>query len=211
MLSAEFEMKELGKAKRILGMDINKNRSKGKLFLSQQGYIKKVVEKFRMHESKPVSTPLGQHDNLSTKDAPNSDEERERMRLIPYSNGMGSIMYYMVCSRPDLAYVVNMVSRFMTNLRPKHWGALKWVFRYLNDSLSSSLKFKRKMKSEEPIKGYTNSNFAGNISTRKSLFAYVFTFFGTVVSWRSVLQLVLALSTTEAEFIALTKAVKEAR
>ena len=51
--------------------------------------MKKFVEKFRMHESKPISTPLGQHDKLSTKDAPNSDEERERMRLIPYSNGMG--------------------------------------------------------------------------------------------------------------------------
>ena len=151
MFSFEFEMKELGKAKRIPRMDINITRSKGELFLSQQGYMKKVVEKFRMHESKLVSTPSGQHDKFSTKDAPNSDEEREKMALIPYSNGVGSIMYDMVYSKPDLAYAVNMVSRFMTNPRPKHWEALKWVFRYLNGSLSSGLKFKRKMKSEEPI------------------------------------------------------------
>jgi len=111
--------------------------------LSQQGYMKKVVEKFKMHESKPVSTPLGQHDKLSTKVAPNSDEERERMTLIPYSNSD--------------TYVVNMVSRFMIDPGPTHWGALKWVFRYLNGSLSSSLKFKRKMKSEKPIRGYTDS------------------------------------------------------
>ncbi|RDX81638.1 hypothetical protein CR513_37649, partial [Mucuna pruriens] len=106
------------------------------------------------------------------------------MALVPYASSVGSILYGMVCSRPNLAYAMNVVSRFMADLVPTHWGALKWILTYLNGSLSSSL--------------------------RKSLSSYVFTLFGTVVSWRSVLQSVIALSTTQVEFITLMEGVKEA-
>ncbi|RDX64244.1 hypothetical protein CR513_57222, partial [Mucuna pruriens] len=90
-------MKELTEAKRILGMDIGKNRSKGELFLSQQGYMNKVVEKFRMHESKHVTTPLRQHDKLSIKHDPSTNEERDRMTPVPFASGVCSIMYGVVC------------------------------------------------------------------------------------------------------------------
>nr|XP_012570563.1 uncharacterized protein LOC105851982 [Cicer arietinum] len=119
-LSNEFEMKELEETKRILGMDIKRNKMKGKLFLSQAGYLKKVVTKYRMHEARHVTTPLGQNFKLSMQDSPKTDEERQRMSTIPYSSGVGSIMYGMICSRPDLAYVVNVVSRFMTDPRALH-------------------------------------------------------------------------------------------
>ncbi|RDY05566.1 hypothetical protein CR513_10577, partial [Mucuna pruriens] len=82
-LNSKFEMKELGATKKIFGMDINRNRSHGELFLSQQGYIKKVVEKFRMHQSKPITTPLGKHDKLSIKHGPSVIEERDRMAEVP--------------------------------------------------------------------------------------------------------------------------------
>lgn len=189
-------------------MDISRDRSKGELFLSQQGYMTKVVKRFRMHEAKPVTTPLGQHDKLSLKQAPRTDEEKEKMQSVPYVSAIGSIMYGMVCSRPDLANAVNMVSRFMADPGLPHWSALKWILRYLNGTLSSGLKFKRKDRREEAIVGYVDSDYAGN--TRKSLSGYASTLFGNVVSWRLVLQSVVALSTTQAEFIALTEAFKEA-
>ena len=119
-LNGEFEMKGLGPAKRVLGIDIFKNRDKGELFLFQLSYLKKVVERFRMSNSKTVSTPLGHHTKLSIKQCPQSEDEKQEMDSTPYASGVGSIMYKMVCSRPDLAYVVSIMSRFMANLGIVH-------------------------------------------------------------------------------------------
>lgn len=145
-LNSEFEMKDLGNAKRILGMDIVRNRKKVELLLSQQGYLRKVVERYRMHQSKPVSTSLGNHTKLSITQAPSNDTERRRMDSIPYASGVGSIMYGMVCSRPDLAHAVSIVSIFMADPGKAHWEALKWVLRYLNGSLNSGFMSRRQLK-----------------------------------------------------------------
>jgi len=96
-------------------MDIMRDRNKGELFLSQKGYLRKVVERFRMKDSKVVGTPLGHHTKLSIKQCPQSNEEKSKMEGTPYASGVGSIMYGMVCSRPDLSYAISVISRFMAN------------------------------------------------------------------------------------------------
>ena len=136
-LNTKFEMKDLGSTRRILGIDIHRDKAKGELLLSQRNYLKKVVEKFRMHQSKPVSTPLGHHTKLSVTQAPETTEERSKMNQTPYASGVESIMYRMICSRPDLAHVVSMISRFMGDPGSAHWEALKWTLRYLNGSLKA--------------------------------------------------------------------------
>ena len=125
-LSSEFEMKDLGKAKRILGMEIIRDRKNKKPFLTQSTYLRKVVQKFNVHEAKEVSIPLGQHFKLSAEQSHSTPKEVSDMATIPYSNGVGSIMYNMVCSRPDLAHTISVVSRFMENTGRIHWEALKW-------------------------------------------------------------------------------------
>ena len=132
-LNCEFEMKELGPTKKILGIDIMRNREKGELSLSQLSFLKKVMDHFRMSNSKTVSTPLGRHTKLSIKQYPQYES-------TPYASGVGSIMYGTVCSRPNLAYAVSIVSRFMANLRIVHLQALKWILRYLIGSLKGGLK-----------------------------------------------------------------------
>ena len=127
-------MKDLGPTKRVLGIDILRNRDKGELFLSQLSYLK-VVERFRMSNSKTVSTPLGHHTKLSIKQYPLSKDEKQVMESTPYASGVGSIMYGMICGRPALAYAVSIVSQFMANPGIVHWQALKWVLRYLDGSL----------------------------------------------------------------------------
>ncbi|CAJ2636069.1 unnamed protein product [Trifolium pratense] len=209
-LNGEFEMKDLGNAKRILGMDILRDRSKGELFLSQHDYLKKVVERFRMTDSKVVNTPLGHHSKLSIKQCPQSEDERKKMESTPYASGVGSIMYGMVCSRPDLSYAISVVSRFMANPGQVHWQALKWVLRYLNGSLKGGLKYTRTDPGRDALEGYVDADYAGNIDTRKSLSGFVFTLFGTAVTWKANQQSVVALSTTQAEYIALVEGVKEA-
>ncbi|KAG8488852.1 hypothetical protein CXB51_016759 [Gossypium anomalum] len=114
-LSKEFEMKDLGPAKKILGMEILRDRKASKLYLSQKGYIEKVLCRFNMQSAKPVSTPLAAHFRLSSALSPQSDDEIEYMSHVPYSSAVGSLIYAMVCSRPDLSYAVSAVSRYMAN------------------------------------------------------------------------------------------------
>ncbi|KAE9603853.1 putative RNA-directed DNA polymerase [Lupinus albus] len=109
-LNNEFEMKELGAAKKILGMEIHRDRQADKLFLSQQKYIEKVLERFSMNDCKPVSTPLSAHFKLSSDLCPHIEEEMEHMSHFPYASAVGSLMYAMVCTGPNLAYAASMVS-----------------------------------------------------------------------------------------------------
>ena len=160
-------------------------------------WIKKVVERFRMHLSKPVSTPLDHHTKLSVTQALEIVEERSKMDQTPYANGVGSIMYGMVCSKPDLAHAVSMISRFMGDPGSAHWVDLKWTLRYLNGSLQAGLRYK-KIAHKEAIIGYVDADFVGNVDTRKSLTGYVFTLYGTAISWKASQQSVVSLSTIEA-------------
>jgi hypothetical protein len=108
-------MKDLGAAKKILGMRITRDRKNHKLTLSQGEYTEKVLERFRMQNAKPVSTPLASHFKLTKEMCPKTQEEIEYMSRVPYSSAVGSLMYAMVCTRPDIAHVVGVVSRYMNN------------------------------------------------------------------------------------------------
>jgi ATP-binding cassette subfamily B (MDR/TAP) protein 1 len=115
-------------------------------------------------------------------------------------------MYAMVCTRPDIAYAVGVVSQFMTNLGEAHWNAVKWILRYLKGTSRSCLRFG----SGEPVlQGYTDADYAGCADSRKSTSGYMMTYVGGAVSWQSRLQKCVSLSTTDAEYIAAVDACKE--
>ena len=132
-------MKDLGAAKKILGMEIIRERKSGKLYLSQQGYIEKVLRRFNMQDTKPVSTPLASHFRLSSALCPQSDDDIEYMSGVPYSSAVGSLMYTMVCYRPDLSHALSVVSRFLANPDKEHWKAVQWIFRYLRGTSNACL------------------------------------------------------------------------
>uniref|UniRef100_A0A2N9IAG3 CCHC-type domain-containing protein n=1 Tax=Fagus sylvatica TaxID=28930 RepID=A0A2N9IAG3_FAGSY len=205
-LFKSFDMKNLGPAIQILGMQILRDRKAKKLWLSQEKYVERVLERFNMKYAKPISTPLGGHFKLSKKSCPSSNKEKENMTSIPYSSAVGSLMYAMVCIRPDIAHVVGVVSRFIVNLDKEHWKAVKWIFRYLRGSSKSCLSFGS---SKSVLEGYTDADMAGDLDGRKSTSGFLFTFARGAVSWQSKLQKCVALSTTEAEYIAATEAGKE--
>jgi len=116
-LKKEFEMKDLGEAKKILVMEITRDRGSSRLWLSQENYIFKVLERFNMEEVRSITTPLAGHFKLSSKQCPQSPEEEKEMSRAPYANAVGSLIYGMVCTRPVLAYAVRTVSRFISNSR----------------------------------------------------------------------------------------------
>ncbi|KAG8474805.1 hypothetical protein CXB51_031510 [Gossypium anomalum] len=135
------------------------------------------------------------------------DDEIEYMSHVPYSSAVGSLMYAMVCSRPDLSYAVSAVSRYMANPGKEHWKAVQWILRYLRGTTDVCLQFGR---TEDGVIGYVDADFAGDLDRRRSLTGYVFTIGGCAISWKATLQTTVALSTTEAEYMAITEACKEA-
>ncbi|KAK3040178.1 hypothetical protein RJ639_028428 [Escallonia herrerae] len=209
LLSREFDMKDLGSAKKILGMEIHRDRKAGKLWVTQKSYVEKVLERFSMLNAKPVSTPLGAHFQLSSRLCPSAEEDVEYMSRVPYANAVGCLMYAMVCTRPDISHAVSMVSRYMGNPGKKHWDAVKWIFCYLAGSTNFGIMFDRDGAKGE-VSGFVDSDYAGDLDFRRSTTGYVFTFYGGPICWKSVLQSTTALSTTEAEYMALTEAAKEA-
>ena len=120
-LASEFEMKDLGDAQRILGMEIRRDKKNGSVWLTQESYLKKVLERFCMDDkTKPVCTPLTPYFKLSSSPCHLSQEERDYMARVPYTSVVGSLMYAMVCTRPDISQAVSMVSRCMHNLGKNH-------------------------------------------------------------------------------------------
>jgi hypothetical protein len=209
LLSREFDMKDLGVAKKILGMEIRRNRDAKRLWLSQAGYVKKVLERFSMENAKLVSTPLANHFRLSTSQCPKTVEETEDMSKVPYASAVGCLMYAMVCTKPDLAHAVSVVSKYMANPGKQHWDAVKWIFRYLKGTTDYGITFVRQ-KSNLSVVGYVDADYAGDLDDRTSTIGYVFTLTGGPICWKSMIQSMVAMSTIEAEYMVAAEVAKEA-
>jgi hypothetical protein len=164
-----------------------------------------VLERFRMKNAKPVSTPLARHFKLTKEMCPKTQEEIEYISTVPYSSTVGILMYAMVCIRPDIAHAVGVVSMYMNNPGKEHWEVVKWTLRYLRGTATHTLCFEG---SNVVLQGYVDSDMAGDKYSRRSTTWYVFTIGETLVSWISKLQKFFALSTTEAEYVVATEASK---
>ncbi|XP_031284125.1 secreted RxLR effector protein 161-like [Pistacia vera] len=162
-----------------------------------------------MTESKPVNIPLAGHFTLRKLQCPKTDAERLKMENIPYSSAIGSIMYSMISTRPDLSFAISLLSRLMSNLGIEHWVALKWLLRYINSTMHVGLDFCKRNSTFDLVE-YVDSDFPGDQDSRKSTAAYCFTLGGNCISWKSQLQPLVALSTTEAKYVVVTDAFKEA-
>jgi hypothetical protein len=206
-LAREFEMKDLGPANKILGMQIYRDRNNRKIWLSQKNYLKKILRRFNMQDCKPIPTPLPINFKLSSSMSPSNEAERMEMSRVPYASAVGSLMFAMVCTRPDIAQAVGVVSRYMANPGKEHWNAVKRILRYVKGTSNVALCYGG---SDFTVRGYVDSDYAGDLDKSKSTSGYVFTLAGGAVSWVSKLQSIVATSTTEAEYVAATQASKEA-
>nr|GEW86558.1 retrovirus-related Pol polyprotein from transposon TNT 1-94 [Tanacetum cinerariifolium] len=129
---------------------------------------------------------------------PPHNEDKEDMSRVPYSSAVGSLMYAMVCTRPDLAHVVSVVSRYIHNLGKMHWEAVKCIIRYLKGTSNIGLSFEKGRASSNGVKGYVDSYYAGDLDARKSFSSYIFSHCGSAISWYSSLLAITALSTIKA-------------
>ncbi|KAK8652301.1 hypothetical protein V6N13_061322 [Hibiscus sabdariffa] len=150
-------MKDLGEAAYILGVKIYRDRSRRLLGLSQSTYIDKVLKRFSMEESKRGFLPMRHGISLLKEMCPSTSQERERMSQIPYASAIRSIMYAMICTRPDLSYPLSMTSRYQANPGEGHWIADKNSLKYLRRAKDVFLVYGGE--EELGIKGYTDASF----------------------------------------------------
>ena len=159
-----------------------------------------------MQDSRKGLLPIRHGIILSKEQCPKIAREEEDMRRIPYASAVGSLMYAMLCKRPNICYAVGIVSRYQSNLGMGHWIAVKHILKYLRRTRDYMLVYSSG--DLNPI-GYTNSNFQSDKDSRKSTFGSIFTLGGGAIVWRSIKQSSIADSTMEAEYIATCEATKE--
>ena len=204
-LSFKFKMKDLGILSWFLGMEFNFQKSC--ISMSQHKYIEKLLSKFKMSDCAPKIIPCDPSVNKMM-----SEESAVLTNTKLFKEIVGSLIYVMTCTRPDLSFVVTKLSQFMSNPRKCHFDLAKYVLRYLKSTIHYSLKFS-KIKDGLKLNGYSDSDWGGDVEDRKSISGYGFQFGdrGPLISWKSKKQNLVALSSCEAEYIAITVAVQEAK
>ena len=205
-LSSKFKMKDMGEVSSILGMLISINRKSKTIKIDQKKYLTDVLVRFGMDDCNPCSTSVDTNQKLSTEMCPSTDEEKKSMEKIPYMQAVGCLLFAAQITRPDICFAVNMLSRFSSNPGMPHWTAVKRVMRYLKGTLDKCLVYNG---SSSEIVGYCDADWASDVDSRRSTTGYVFLHQGAAISWGNRRQKTIALSTTEAEFMAIVAAIQE--
>nr|GEY93839.1 retrotransposon protein, putative, Ty1-copia subclass [Tanacetum cinerariifolium] len=174
LLKREFDMKELGEAKKILGMEIVRDRSRKIMMVSQSRYVSKILNNFRIDNGKSVHMPLGGHFKLLLKDCPVRDCGVEKMSKVPYANAVGSLMYLMVCTRPNIAYAVSVVSRHLANPGKNHWKVVKWILKYLRGTANMGLVYGTDRGNHVDVTCFVDSDYAKDPDKGRPITCYAF-------------------------------------
>ena len=201
-------MKDMGEASYVLGVKIIRDRTKRLLGLSQETYIKKMLERYHMQDSKLMDTPVEKSLSLSLDMCPTTPEEKEKMSRIPYASAVGSLMYAMMCTRPDICYAVGLLSRFQSNPGQKHWMAVKRILRYLKGASDYMLCYQGKK--DLRLIGYSDADWGGDVDQCKSTSGYAFLLNDSAILWSCKKQSCVALSTMEAEYVDCSAATQDA-
>ena len=185
-MGKNFSMKDLGEVTYILGIRIYRDRSRILISLSQSTYIDKVLHHFGMQDSKMGFIPMSHGISISGDNCPKTLDEKDCMSKIPYASTIRSIMYAMICTRPDVSYALSMTSRFQSNPGEGYWTSIKNILKYLKRTKDSFLVYGGE--DGLVVKGYTDSSFQTDKDDSISLSSFVFFLNGGAVSWKSLKQ-----------------------
>ena len=199
-----FDARDLGDAKMFLGIVINRDRPARTIKLTQERLVDDLLTQHNMLDAAPKELPLSPGAVLSK-----TAGDRLDTSIYPYSSLVGSLLYLSITTRPDIAQAVGALARHMATPTTTHWQAAKGVVRYLQGTKTQGLTF-GDASENTVIQGYCDSDYAGDIDTRRSTTGYVFLLYNGAVSWASKRQPTVAASTTEAEYMAAAFAAKEA-
>lgn len=196
-LCCSFEVKDLGLAKFCLGIEID--QTEDHILLSQKGYICELLRRFGMDACNSVTTPAEVNPKY---------ESTEMIDERNYKEIIGALLYLSTGTRPDIGNVVSRLAQYSNAPTKDHWVASKRVLRYLSGTKDLGLKYCHT--GNNPIVGFADADWGSNLLDRRSFTGYCFMMAGSVISWKSQKQRTVALSSTEAEYICLAEAAKEA-
>jgi hypothetical protein len=200
-ISKAFEIKDLGQARKIIGIELQKLDNG--YFLHQQSYLRDILERFSMLEANGISTPMDQ----GTKLSPRQEGEPAKESSL-YRQQIGALLFAGTCTRPDLCVAINICSRYVEDPCQRHYGAVKRIMRYVKHTLDYGLKY---VHSSKPltVSGFCDSDFAGDVLDSKSTSGFVIFVGACPVSWKATKQKAVSTSTVEAEYISACVACKE--
>lgn len=205
-LRSKFEIK-LMDPRCFVGLEIHRNRRARTLFINQELYATKILERFSMLSAKSASTPFDCNQRLCIAGA--NDGKYHPDVNVPYRQAIGSLMYLMIGSRPDIAYAIGILSRYSEHPKLAHWYAVKRVFQYIRATTGYGIKYNDSQSQVGAISCWSDSDYAADTDTRKSLSGYVIIYNVGPVLWKSTKQSLVATSTCEAEFVAASLATKD--
>ena len=196
-ISRKFKVKDLGPLKLILGMRWTRDRKQGTSFLSQEEYTLSILERFGMADCKPVSTPAVKPDEV---ESPALKDNLTYMEIV------GSLIHLSNLTRPDISFAVNYQARFMQKPSEADLIAVKRIMRYLKGTAAYGLNY---CSTGSTLVGYSDADWAGDKDSRRSTSGYAFQLGKNLISWSSKKQSTVALSSSEAEYMASSFATQE--
>ena len=220
VLKHKYKTTCLGQLKWCLQMHVQRDAAAGTLKLDQRLLTDKILQRFQMNDCKPAATPMEvgalhsktlEDANDKNQESDNDDKNEESNTL--YKSAVGALQYLALNTRPDIAFAVNVVSRFAAKPARHHWQAVKRIMRYLAGTRDTGIIYKRTGNDGDGrplLHGYADADWGGDTETRRSTTGYAFVVANGPVSWRSKLQHTVALSTAEAEYLAAGDAAQEA-
>ncbi len=224
-LMNRYKMKDLGDVKWLLGMRVRRNREKKEILLDQQQYIAKKVDEFNMKDSKPCTTPEERGIVLNIPTDEELEKEQEKVKDLPYRKLVGSMLYAAIGTRPDIAHAVQQISKYNNKYTTKHWLAGKRIIRYLNTTNEETcLKYSgvggtRSVKLDDKdirvnlpnisIDAYCDADWGGDRDDRKSTTGWIIKLNNNTISWLVKKQQTVAISSAEAEYMAIASVAQE--
>ena len=206
-LKTEFEMKDLGKTKFCLGLQLE-HLPTG-ILVHQSAYVQKVLQKFNMDKAYPSPTPMVVRSLERDTDPfrPRQEGEEVLGPEYPYLSAIGALMYLANSTRPDIAFAVNLLARHSAAPTMRHWNGVKDIFRYLQGTPDLGLFFKKNQ--DQSLIGYADAGYLSDPHNARSQTGFVFLHGGTAISWKSTKQTLVATSSNHSEIIALYEAARE--
>ena len=202
-----WEIKDVGETEYFLGMRVQQDLALGTVRLTQRPYWEHVMSRFDLSHVPPRNTPLPAGLTLDTSMSPQTDSERKAMGDKPYRSILGNVMWGQLATRPDLSFAVSLLSRFQSNPGIEHWNALMHVIGYIKNTMDYGLTYTRG-NGVSPY-AFVDADYGGCKDTRRSTSGYVFMMAGGPVAWSSKRQATVALSTVEAEYVAMSRCAQQ--
>lgn len=205
-IAQRWEIKDLGEVKKILGLEVTRNRSTRSIRIAQVAFTDEIVAEYGLTDARVSSTPSGSPDLLEPVSARDDGKPADADR---YRRLIGQLMYLMRGSRPDVCFVVTRLSRYVAQPAERHWKCALQVVRYLKGTREFGTTYSGSHTGQK-LEGYVDSDYAGDRTDRKSTYGSVFMLYGGPIAWTSKKQASVSTSTTEAEYVALCQGSKEA-